>query len=47
MRVKLSGGTEITAVLPGQSGHAVGAPITLAFDPSNAHLFDADQRRVN
>src|SRR5690606_4546413 len=46
VRVKLEGGGEITAVLPGQSGHAVGAPISLAFDPAAAHLFGQDQRRI-
>ncbi|NMA97797.1 MAG: sn-glycerol-3-phosphate ABC transporter ATP-binding protein UgpC [Phyllobacteriaceae bacterium] len=46
VRVKLAEGEEITAVLPGQSGHAVGAPITLAFDPASAHLFGTDQLRV-
>jgi len=46
VRVQLADGGELTAVLPGQSGHAVGAPITLAFDPASAHLFGADQRRI-
>ena len=46
VRVKLADGGEMTAVLPGQSGHAVGAPISLGFDPALAHLFGEDQNRI-
>ncbi|WEJ34028.1 sn-glycerol-3-phosphate ABC transporter ATP-binding protein UgpC [Devosia sp. SD17-2] len=46
VRVKLAEGGEITAVLPGQSGHSAGAPISLAFDPAAAHLFGSDRHRI-
>jgi multiple sugar transport system ATP-binding protein len=46
VRVKLGTGGEVTAVLPGQSGQAVGAPIRLGFAPADAHLFGTDQKRV-
>ena len=46
IRVRLKGGSEVTAVLPGQGTLAVGSPITLGFALADIHLFGADGYRV-
>ncbi|MFD2647166.1 ABC transporter ATP-binding protein [Devosia albogilva] len=46
LRVRLTAGHELTAVLPGQATHTTGAPIALTIDPAAAHLFGRDGLRL-
>jgi multiple sugar transport system ATP-binding protein len=47
VRVRLMDGSELTAVLSGQGDYAIGSAIALGFSAEDAHLFGADQRRID